>query len=99
MEPWAELREAKIWYRTDGAGEPVLLLHGGLADSREFAGNLGRGAARELRLVRRAHPRPRRHQLGTWHRDVLALWVRLWGALGTGHFNIAVLQAPAASSS
>jgi predicted dinucleotide-binding enzyme len=28
----------------------------------------------------------------------IALWVRLWGALGTGHFNIAVAQAPARSS-
>jgi predicted dinucleotide-binding enzyme len=28
----------------------------------------------------------------------LALWIRLWGALGTGHFNIAVVQAPASSS-
>jgi predicted dinucleotide-binding enzyme len=25
----------------------------------------------------------------------IALWLRLWGALGTGHFNIAVVQAPA----
>jgi hypothetical protein len=29
----------------------------------------------------------------------VALWVRLWGALGTGHFSIAVLQASAGSSS
>jgi predicted dinucleotide-binding enzyme len=28
----------------------------------------------------------------------LALWIRLWGALGTGHFNIAVAQAPARSA-
>ena len=28
----------------------------------------------------------------------LPLWIRLWGALGTGHFNIAVAQAPARSS-
>ena len=28
----------------------------------------------------------------------LALWVRLWGALGTGHFNIAVARAPASSA-
>jgi predicted dinucleotide-binding enzyme len=25
----------------------------------------------------------------------VAFWLRLWGALGTGHFNIAVVQAPA----
>lgn len=29
----------------------------------------------------------------------LPLWLRLWGALGTGYFNIAVVQAPASSSS
>jgi 8-hydroxy-5-deazaflavin:NADPH oxidoreductase len=28
----------------------------------------------------------------------IALWVRLWGALGTGHFNIAVVREPAGSS-
>jgi pimeloyl-ACP methyl ester carboxylesterase len=59
MELWAELREAKIWYRTDGAGEPVLLLHGGLTDSRDFAGNLDR-LAENFRIYlpdRRAHGR------------------------------------------
>ena len=29
----------------------------------------------------------------------VALWLRLWGTVGTGDFNIAVLQAPAGSSS
>lgn len=29
----------------------------------------------------------------------LALWLRLWGTLGTGYFNIAVAQAPPSSSS
>jgi 8-hydroxy-5-deazaflavin:NADPH oxidoreductase len=29
----------------------------------------------------------------------IALWIRLWGALGTGHFNIGVVRAPASSSS
>ena len=29
----------------------------------------------------------------------LPLWLRLWGALGTGYFNIAVVQAPLGSSS
>jgi 8-hydroxy-5-deazaflavin:NADPH oxidoreductase len=28
----------------------------------------------------------------------LALWLRLWGALGTGYFNITVVQAPASPS-
>jgi 8-hydroxy-5-deazaflavin:NADPH oxidoreductase len=29
----------------------------------------------------------------------LPLWLRLWGALGTGYFNIAVVQAPASPAS
>ena len=29
----------------------------------------------------------------------LPLWLRLWGALATGYFNIAIAQAPASSSS
>jgi hypothetical protein len=29
----------------------------------------------------------------------LPLWLLLWGALGTGYFNIAVVQAPVGSSS
>ena len=29
----------------------------------------------------------------------LPLWLRLWGALGTGYFNIAVVQVPASASS
>jgi hypothetical protein len=29
----------------------------------------------------------------------VALWLRLWGTLGTGYFNIAVVHAPASSSS
>jgi pimeloyl-ACP methyl ester carboxylesterase len=59
MQRWAELREAKIWYRTDGVGEPVLLLHGGLTDSRDFAGNLDR-LSKNFRIYlpdRRAHGR------------------------------------------
>jgi pimeloyl-ACP methyl ester carboxylesterase len=40
VSEWAELSKARIWYRVTGAGEPVVLLHGGLTDSRDFAGNL-----------------------------------------------------------
>jgi 8-hydroxy-5-deazaflavin:NADPH oxidoreductase len=29
----------------------------------------------------------------------VAFWLRLWGAVGTGYFNIAVVQAPASSAS
>lgn len=59
MEKWAQLREARIWYRVDGDGEPVLLLHGGLTDSRDFDGNLDRLAAQFsiYRPDRRGHGR------------------------------------------
>jgi len=42
MESWADLRAARLWYRKEGVGEPVLLLHGGLSDGRDFNGNLDR---------------------------------------------------------
>jgi hypothetical protein len=29
----------------------------------------------------------------------VAFWVRLWPVLGTGYFNIAVVQAPASATS
>lgn len=59
MERWAQLREARIWYRSDGAGEPVLLLHGGLTDSRDFDGNLDQLARQfsTYRPDRRGHGR------------------------------------------
>ena len=38
-----------MWYDERGAGDPVVLLHGGMTDSRCFAGNLdGPDIAREL---------------------------------------------------
>lgn len=40
MDDWADLSAARIWYRVAGAGDPVVLLHGGLTDSRDFVGNL-----------------------------------------------------------
>lgn len=46
-----------MWYDDRGAGEPVLLLHGGLTDSRDFSGNLD-ALASQYRLLlpdRRAH--------------------------------------------
>jgi pimeloyl-ACP methyl ester carboxylesterase len=57
MGVWADLSEARIWYRVAGAGEPVVLLHGGLIDSRDFVGNLG-ALARDYQLFmaeRRGH--------------------------------------------
>jgi len=35
-----EINGVNTWYETRGTGETVVLLHGGLTDSRDFAGNL-----------------------------------------------------------
>jgi pimeloyl-ACP methyl ester carboxylesterase len=40
MGEWADLSGARIWYRVAGTGDPVVLLHGGLTDTRDFVGNL-----------------------------------------------------------
>src|SRR5262249_24811045 len=40
MEHRIEINGVNIWYDTRGTGETVVLLHGGLTDSRDFTGNL-----------------------------------------------------------
>jgi pimeloyl-ACP methyl ester carboxylesterase len=45
MPAHAQLGEVRAYYEEDGAGEPVLLLHPGGADSRVFDDNLARLAA------------------------------------------------------
>jgi pimeloyl-ACP methyl ester carboxylesterase len=40
MAEYAELNGVRTWYDARGAGEPLVLLHGGFSDSRDFAGNL-----------------------------------------------------------
>ncbi|GAB3748562.1 alpha/beta fold hydrolase [Microlunatus parietis] len=47
------------WYDVRGSGEPLVLLHGGFSDSRDFDDNLARLADRftVYRLDRRAHGR------------------------------------------
>jgi pimeloyl-ACP methyl ester carboxylesterase len=40
MDNYLELNGVRTWYDERGDGEPLLLLHGGLTDSRDFAGNL-----------------------------------------------------------
>src|SRR6476646_10598290 len=35
-----EINGVNTWYEARGTGETVVLLHGGLTDSRDFAGNL-----------------------------------------------------------
>ncbi|WP_283133191.1 alpha/beta fold hydrolase [Rhizohabitans arisaemae] len=40
MADYAQVNGAHMWYDERGDGEPVVLLHGGLTDSRSFFGNL-----------------------------------------------------------
>lgn len=40
MPHHVELNGVNTWYDQRGDGPPVVLLHGGLTDSRDFAGNL-----------------------------------------------------------
>lgn len=57
MAEQVEVNGVPQWYDERGEGEPLVLLHGGLTDSRDFAGNLDTLASR-LRLLlpeRRGH--------------------------------------------
>ena len=57
MADYREVNGVRTWYDERGSGEPVVLLHGGLTDSRDFAGNLD-ALADTYRLLlpeRRAH--------------------------------------------
>ncbi len=40
MAGYTDLDGVSTWYDQRGDGDPVVLLHGGLTDSRDFAGNL-----------------------------------------------------------
>jgi pimeloyl-ACP methyl ester carboxylesterase len=40
MGAYAEVNHTRTWYDERGSGEPLVLLHGGFSDSRDFAGNL-----------------------------------------------------------
>jgi pimeloyl-ACP methyl ester carboxylesterase len=59
MGTYAEINGIRTWYDERGAGQPVVLLHGGLTDSRDFDGNLATLANRYrvLLLDRRGHGR------------------------------------------
>ncbi|SEE66273.1 alpha/beta fold hydrolase [Jiangella alba] len=48
---YTELNGARCWVAEDGAGPPLVLLHGGFSDGREFTGNLA-GLAGDFRVVR-----------------------------------------------
>lgn len=57
MASYADVNGVRMWYDQQGEGEPVVLLHGGLTDSRDFTGNLA-GLAGQFRLLlpeRRGH--------------------------------------------
>lgn len=46
MANYVEVNGVRTWYDERGDGDPVVLLHGGLTDTRDFAGNLGTLATR-----------------------------------------------------
>jgi pimeloyl-ACP methyl ester carboxylesterase len=57
MADYAEVNGVRTWYDERGDGEPLVLLHGGFTDSRDFAGNLD-ALAKRFRLFlpeRRGH--------------------------------------------
>jgi pimeloyl-ACP methyl ester carboxylesterase len=43
---YVRLNGVRIWYDDSGEGDPLVLLHGGFSDSRDFAVNLDRLADR-----------------------------------------------------
>jgi pimeloyl-ACP methyl ester carboxylesterase len=55
-----EINGVNTWFDERGAGDTIVLLHGGLTDSRDFAGNLDTLAGRFRCLVpeRRGHGTP-----------------------------------------
>jgi pimeloyl-ACP methyl ester carboxylesterase len=57
MADYVEVNGVPMWYDERGEGDPLVLLHGGLTNSRDFTGNLDTLASR-LRLLlpeRRGH--------------------------------------------
>ncbi|MEU7002413.1 alpha/beta hydrolase [Nonomuraea sp. NPDC046570] len=57
MADYVDLDGVRTWYGERGEGEPLVLMHGGFSDSRDFAGNLGTLADRFRVLTpeRRGH--------------------------------------------
>lgn len=60
MADYVTVNGARTWYDVHGDGEPLLLLHGGFSDSRDFIENLATLTATGFRVFtmdRRAHGR------------------------------------------
>ncbi|SDI18636.1 Pimeloyl-ACP methyl ester carboxylesterase [Sinosporangium album] len=57
MADYIDVNGVRTWYDERGSGDPLVLLHGGLTDSRDFAGNLAALADRFRLLLpeRRGH--------------------------------------------
>ena len=57
MSDYVDVNGVRTWYDERGDGEPLVLLHGGFTDSRDFGGNLDRlaGQFRVLMPERRGH--------------------------------------------
>jgi pimeloyl-ACP methyl ester carboxylesterase len=57
MADYIDVNGVHMWYDDRGSGDPLVLLHGGLTDSRDFAGNLDAlaGGFRLLQPERRGH--------------------------------------------
>jgi hypothetical protein len=77
---YASINGIKIWYATFGKGEPVLLLHGGLANSN-YWGNQVPALARNYRVIvmdSRGHGRSthddRPYGYDLMASDVIGLW-------------------------
>lgn len=57
MAAYVELNGVNTWYDERGEGDPLVLLHGGLSDSRDFEGNIA-SLANQFRVLmpeRRGH--------------------------------------------
>ncbi|MFI6483655.1 alpha/beta fold hydrolase [Nonomuraea sp. NPDC050663] len=57
MADYIDVNGVRMWYDERGTGDPLVLLHGGLTDSRDFHGNLDALAERHRLLMpeRRGH--------------------------------------------
>lgn len=85
MSDYVDIGDVHTWYDERGSGDPVVLLHGGLTDSRDFAGNLDRLAGRFRLLMpdRRGHGRtpdvPGPSTVELWAQDAIGFIEKVAG--------------------